>query len=611
MQFAPLPVVIPLIVAAAMAAGSGFLHRRVLDLGALATSAAVLAITLHLTAVSSKGVIVYWFGGWQPVPYSHFPIGICFMIDPFGAGLASLVSLLVLAAFIFSWSYFESVKALYHTVMLVFLAAMCGLCLTGDLFNLFVWFELMTAAGVALCGYKSEESQPLQGALNFAVTNTIGAFTSLIGVGLLYSCTGSLNMAEVGATLSRGSSGHSFLIVGFLFLIAGFLVKSATVPFHFWLADAHAVAPTPVCILFSGVMVELGLYAIARIYWIVFAAASQPMMNAIRTLFLTVAVLTAILGALYCYGQRHLKRMLAFSTISHVGLMLLAFGLLDPSALAGGALYLLGHGMIKASLFIGAGILLHRFRSVDEYDLGRVNRQIIPIALMMIAGAWGLAGLPPFATYFGAEQFEHAAAEQHLTWLAGVIAFSEIMTSAAVLRFTGRALFNLGRGYSIASRGAPHIHMEVETHGKHSRVPAFMWLPMALLLLAAIFVTIPIRHSAAHYAAQFENAPTYESVVLGQNPSQFVPPQHASIARNPDAASTWWTHIVVVVGMFLVAALGIFPRRRNSVVSRALYRAIGYPLLRLRPLQSGRVGDYVAWMAFGIGAYGAVLLLLR
>ena len=185
------------------------------------------------------------------------------------------------------------------------------------------------------------------------------------------------------------------------------------------------------------------------------------------------------------------------------------------------------------------------------------------------------------------------------------------MTSAAVLRFTGRALFNLGRGYSIASRGAPHIHMEVETHGKHSRVPAFMWVPMALLLLAAIFVTIPIRHSAAHYAAQFENAPTYESVVLGQSPSQFVPLQHASTARNADVSSTWWTHIVVVVGMLLVAALGIFPRRRRSVVSNMVYRAIGYPLLRLRPLQSGRVGDYVAWMAFGIGAYGAVLLLLR
>ena len=106
------------------------------------------------------------------------------MIDPFGAGLASLVALLVLAAFTFSWSYFESVKSLYHTLMLVFLAAMCGLCLTGDLFNLFVWFELMTATAVALCGYKSEESQPLQGALNFAVTNTIGAFLSLTGVAL-------------------------------------------------------------------------------------------------------------------------------------------------------------------------------------------------------------------------------------------------------------------------------------------------------------------------------------------------------------------------------------------------------------------------------------------
>ena len=171
--------------------------------------------------------------------------------------------------------------------MLVFLGAMCGLCLTGDLFNLFVWFELMTAAGVALCGYKSEESQPLQGALNFAVTNTVGAFLSLTGVALLYAFTGSLNMSEVGRAVAANSPDDRFLTVAFLFVIAGFLAKSAAFPFHFWLADAHAVAPTPVCILFSGVMVELGIYAIARIYWLVFATSPQHAPEAIRTVFLS------------------------------------------------------------------------------------------------------------------------------------------------------------------------------------------------------------------------------------------------------------------------------------------------------------------------------------
>lgn len=283
--------------------------RRVLDLTALLTSAAVTAICALLANASAQRVIVYWFGNWQPTAHTHFPIGICFMIDPIGAGLAAFTSLLVFAAFTFSWSYFESARALYHILMLVFLAAMCGLSLSGDLFNMFVWFELMTAAGVALCGYKSEEGQSMQGALNFAVLNTVGAFLSLSGVALVYAFTGSLNLVEVGVTLAQHSLGSEFLCVAFLFIISGFLVKAAVFPFHFWLADAHAVAPTPVCVIFSGVMVELGLYAAARIYWVVFAQASAPSATAIRDLFLIVGSLTAVFGALYCFGQRHFKRL--------------------------------------------------------------------------------------------------------------------------------------------------------------------------------------------------------------------------------------------------------------------------------------------------------------
>lgn len=112
--------------------------RRVLDLTALLTSAAVTAICALLANASAQRVIVYWFGNWQPTAHTHFPIGICFMIDPIGAGLAAFTSLLVFAAFTFSWSYFESARALYHILMLVFLAAMCGLSLSGDLFNMFV-----------------------------------------------------------------------------------------------------------------------------------------------------------------------------------------------------------------------------------------------------------------------------------------------------------------------------------------------------------------------------------------------------------------------------------------------------------------------------------------
>ena len=172
----------------------------------------------------------------------------------------------------FSWRYFEQVGTYYHALMMTFLAGITGFCLTGDIFDLFVWFELMGVSAYALTAYRPEERGPIQGALNFAITNSIGAYLSLSGIALIYGRTGALNMAQIAVALARHPAGR-LVVVAFLLIISGLLIKGAIVPFHFWLADAHAVAPTPVCVLFSGVMVELGLYGIARVYWSVFGVS--------------------------------------------------------------------------------------------------------------------------------------------------------------------------------------------------------------------------------------------------------------------------------------------------------------------------------------------------
>ena len=199
-------------------------------------------------------------------------IGIDFEAGSLSAGLACLAAVLVTAAMTFSWRYFERVATYYHTLMLTFLAGMTGFCLTGDIFDLFVWFELMGVSAYALTAYRPEERGPIQGALNFAITNSIGAYLSLSGIAVIYGRTGALNMAQIGAYIARHPP-DGLVVVAFLLIISGLLIKSAIVPFHFWLADAHAVAPTPVCVLFSGVMVELGLYGIARVYWSMFGQA--------------------------------------------------------------------------------------------------------------------------------------------------------------------------------------------------------------------------------------------------------------------------------------------------------------------------------------------------
>ena len=184
----PLPVAVPFAVAALLTALAPLLPRRVIDVLSITTALAVTVLCGLLLAGSLGVPIIYWFGGWTP--RHGVALGIAFAVDPMGAGLAMLAAVLVTASLIFSWRFFDEIGALFGVLMLVFLGAMTGFCLTGDLFNLFVFFELMSVAAYALTGYKIEEAQALMGAFSFAITNSIGAFMVLAAIGLLYGRTG-------------------------------------------------------------------------------------------------------------------------------------------------------------------------------------------------------------------------------------------------------------------------------------------------------------------------------------------------------------------------------------------------------------------------------------
>ncbi len=591
----PYPVVLPLIGAALLVALHAVAGRRIADALATAVAAAVTVICALLVAGSRDDAIVYWFGNWRP--RGQLVLGVGFVIDPLGAGMATVCAFLVTAAFVYTWRYFDAVGVLFHALLLVFLAAICGFCLSGDLFNMFVYFELMSVAAYGLTGYKAEDPGPLQGALNFAVTNSVGALMILSGIALLYARTGALNLAAIGREVANGHV-DGLIVVAATLVVFGFLVKGAVVPFHFWLADAHAVAPTPVCVLFSGVMVELGLYAAARTYWTIFAPVFDPHADAVRGLLIGVGTATALVGGVMSLVQHHLKRLLAFSTVMYAGLFLIGFSMLDAGAVAGTALFVLSHAMLKGALFMCAGVLLHRFGTMDIDELAGLGRGEKLTGVLFVLAGVGLTGLPPFGTFIGKALIEESAVHLHLGWVVIVFVVASGLSSAAGLSAAARIFLGWGSSSTSSSAHVPHF----ETGAERTRTPVVMLVPIAVLVLIGWFVALTpgIIDGAQRAALRFVDPLAYASVVIDGTASAAPRAETFSVSTSAVVAGLATTLVSVVV------ALALLERRRLPRVE-ALQRAGRTLLTPLRAAHSGHIGDYVAWLTLGVATYGAIL----
>jgi multicomponent Na+:H+ antiporter subunit D len=593
----PLAAAVPLLFAAVLALGGHWFPDRAIDvvgIGSAAASAVLLGLVLVRTL---DHPLVYWFGGWKPEP-GHFPLGIDFGADRIGAGLALLAVALVTAALVYSWRYISESHQVYEVLMLLFAGAMAGFALSGDLFNMFVFFELMSVAAFALTAYKIEEPSPLQGAFNFAVSNTLGAFLVLLGIALLYGRTGALNLAEIGRRLTADGRHDGLVVAAFCFVTCGFLVKAAVVPFHFWLADAHAIAPAPVCVLFSGVMVELGLYAVARVYWTVFDGVLAGFHHPIADVLLGVGAITAVVGAVMCGMQRHIKRLLAYSTISHTGCFLIGIALLSADGVAGSSVYVVAHGLAKGALFMIGGVLLVAEGEIDELLLRGKGRRLRWAGAVWLVAAVALASPPFLGTWTGHALIEDAATGDGYWWVPYVLAFATIGSTGAILRVGARVFLGIGETEDPLLSDQPR---ESPAPGERPNIPVMV--AMATVLALAGLAIGALTGFAAHVqeaAHMFVDRAGYAGHVLDQ---RLPPPPEPESWRTTTQSVVW--AVVTVCGSFAVGYASLYRDRLPSGVSSALARV----LQPLRAVHSGHIGDYVAWLTFGTAAIGGLFAL--
>ncbi len=401
-------------------------------------------------------------------------------MDGIGLLLAAIVLVIGIMVTLFSVRYVaaEAGEEKFYALLVALTGAMIGLGNAGDLFNLWVWFEGMAIISFLLVAFYRQQLGSLEAGFKYMVQSALGSTLVLLGISLVFMQTGQLDFGAIQAGVRHGAP--LLLAAGALF-VTGFGVKAALVPLHTWLPDAHSQAPSGISAVLSGVLIEAGLVALLRVLGVVSAASA-----AWGPLLLGFGALNMLVGNLMALRQVQVKRLLAYSSISHVGYMLLGLGIAisfgQPNGAAGGFFHLITHALMKGLAFLAAGALLYAlYLARGEHkpllveDLDGTARRYPWVALALSVAVLGLAGLPPMAGFMSKWQILAAGVQTNNTIILLLVIFAAL-----------NSILSLGYYAPLVNRMYRKAPSAVVAAGKP--IGATMTVPLLLLMAAVVIL---------------------------------------------------------------------------------------------------------------------------
>lgn len=435
------------------------------------TFAMMLISIILLLQVWNGGIQVYEVGEWGKY-------GIVLVADLLSSGMVVLSSLVSFLALLYSLDYIEgrSLNSTYHSLFNLLVAGLNGTFLTGDIFNMFVFFEilLLSSCGLIIANEKggvTKSSDKMEATFKYLILNMIGSIVLLIAVASLYATVGTLNMADLSVKISAmtaaGTLPWHIYAIALLFIVV-FGNKAAIFPMHYWLPDVHPTAPSPISAMLSGVMIKVGAYGILRVFFLIFRDA----LFLLQPIIILLALVTIIIGAVSAVGQNDVKRLLAYSSVSQIGYVFLGIGIGSVYALTAALVYLVNHAIAKSMLFLTSGGIIHHAGTRDMRQMGGMNKTTPVMSVAFLIGAMSIAGLPPMGGFMA----------KFILFDAGLRAEYYIPIAIALF-FAVFTLFYMFRAWLLMFWGETR---DVGEYGEYSSHKPSLMIVLPIVTLAAL-----------------------------------------------------------------------------------------------------------------------------